>query len=157
MAQLSELIIFESVAVAAVITHIVRASTRRPRPFLYLDDAYPERRSGPDATQSFWSGHVAYTVAFGVSAAYLFTLRHGLRAPSTWIMWAAMLGLGATTATLQVFAGDHFVSDTLVGAGVGAGIGLLVPLMHPRNAPPRVTITPTVTRDFSGLSVSGRL
>jgi hypothetical protein len=152
-------IIFESVAVAAAVTHIVRFTTRRPRPFLYLDDAdlSPEKAAGRttgDATMSFWSGHVSYLVAFGVSTAYIYSLRHGARAPSTWVMWSAMLALGAASATLQVFAGDHFVSDVLVGAGVGAGIGLLVPMIHPRRK--NLQLIPTVNKEQAGLSLFGR-
>lgn len=148
------LIVVESVALTAMLTHIVRIATRRPRPFLYIDDAYPERRTTPDATMSFWSGHVSYLVSFGVSAAYIFTLRHGVRAPSTWIMWSAMLALGVTSATLQVFAGEHFVTDVLVGAGIGAGVGLLVPILHPRQK--KVSLTPSLGANQAMLSLTGR-
>ena len=66
----------------------------------------------------------------------------------------AMLSLGVASATLQVYAGEHFVSDVLVGAGIGAGVGLLVPLAHPRDK--RVTISPLFGSRQAGLAISGR-
>jgi membrane-associated phospholipid phosphatase len=148
------LIVFESVAVTAMITHLVRFTTRRPRPLLYFE---PEPGAGPpvqDDSMSFWSGHVSYLMAFGVSAAYIFTLRHGVRSPVPWIMWATALSIGAASATLQVHAGKHFVTDVLVGAAVGSGVGLLVPIMHPRRA--EVQVSPILNRDHVGLMLSGR-
>ena len=150
-------ITFESVAIAAGITHLVRVTTRRERPYLYVANAYPERRSSPDATMSFWSGHVSYTMAFGVSTCYMQTRRHGLRSAWTWSCWAAAMALGGVTATLQVMDGEHFLTDVLVGAGVGSGIGLLVPLFHPlRQTASQLTFVPTVAHDHAGLSLVGR-
>jgi membrane-associated phospholipid phosphatase len=147
------LVVFESVAVSAAITHIVRFSTRRPRPVLY-DPREEDGQPVPDSTMSFWSGHVAYLAAFGASTAYIFTLRHGVRAPTTWIMWSSMAVLVAASATLQVFAGDHFVSDVLVGAGVGTGVGLLIPAIHKRRQ--NLQLAPIMGGDKGGLAISGR-
>ena len=150
-------ILGESVAMAAGITHLVRVTTRRERPYLYVANAYPERRNSPDATMSFWSGHVSYTMAFGVSTCYMQTRRHGLRSAWTWSCWGAALTLGAVTATLQVMDGEHFLTDVLVGAGIGSGIGLLIPTFHPlRQTAAQLTVVPTVTHDHAGLSLVGR-
>lgn len=149
-------IAFESFAVSAAVTYIVRVSTRRPRPFMYIDGAYGDRRTSVEATESFWSGHVSYVMAFGVSAAYLISRRHGVRSPWTWLAWTAALGVGTSSAVLRVLSGDHFLSDVLAAMGFGAGVGLLVPVIHGhRNLP--VQILPMTGRETLGLSISGSL
>lgn len=149
-------IAFESFAMSAAVTYIVRVSTRRPRPFLYIEGAYDDRRSSVDATESFWSGHVSYVMAFGVSAAYLISVRHGVRSPWTWLAWTVALGVGTSSAVLRVLSGDHFLSDVLAAMGFGAGVGLLVPVIHGRRSLP-VKILPMAGRETLGLSLSGTL
>lgn len=150
-------IAFESYTVSAALTWIVRVSTRRPRPFLYVEGAYEGSRESSNSTHSFWSGHVAYMAAFTVSLAYLTTRRHGWRSPWTWILWTAAVGVGTSSAVLAVVTGKHFLSDALVGLGTGAGIGLLVPLAHPRSSKAAVTVTPVAGKDMVGLTLSGSL
>lgn len=118
---------------SGAISHVFRFATRRPRPYLYIDGAYPGERSNGNASTSFYSGHVAELFAFGVTLSWTFTLRHGVRSPWTWVMWTALLGTGTAVGVLRVGSGDHFLSDVVVGALVGTGIGLLVPLVHRRN------------------------
>jgi membrane-associated phospholipid phosphatase len=150
-------IMIESLAVTAAITHLVRTTTRRPRPYLYVEGPYPSaaQRAAPDATLGFWSGHVSYLFGFGVSAAYLFTLRHGWRSPWTYVMWTVVIGAGVVEGVARVGAGDHFVTDVVVGAAVGAGVGLLVPLVHPRRVASRVALAPLVGERMNGLVLYG--
>jgi membrane-associated phospholipid phosphatase len=150
-------IIVESIAWAATITHIFRYAVRRPRPYLYFDNVYPDHRNTADATMSFWSGHSSELVAFGVSTAYILTRRHkslALRITA----WSVAAALGVTEGILRVGSGDHFFSDVVIGTAVGVASGLAVPAVHPRRANGEkrvVTVTPISNPSMAGIGVSG--
>ncbi len=151
----------ESITWAGLLTSVFRFAVRRPRPYLYIDGAYPDRRDTADATMSFWSGHVADLFAIGVTVAWTFTLRHGVRAASTWIVWTVLIGTASSVAVMRVLSGEHFPSDVLVGATAGTGVGLLIPYVHPRRKSTLTkvlsSVRPIVSSNFGGLAITGSL
>jgi len=142
---------------ALAITHAFRYAVRRLGPYLYVDGEYLSDRDTANATMSFWSGHVSEVFAFGVTAAYIYTLRHGW-SPGTFVMWTLVTAWGSSMCVMRMLSGDHFMSDVLVGSIVGSGVGLLVPALHPRRGgrePARATLVPLVGDGYSGDRAGG--
>lgn len=124
-------------------------AARRPRPYVYGEEAPLEERSSAHGSLSFISGHTGMAAALTTS---LFsTLRR--RNPDGSLQWWALGAGTALTAAVAVGrtqAGDHFPSDVLLGAAVGASMGLLIPALH--DSP--VQLAPVVGRGQASLMVN---
>ncbi len=169
------LILSEVFVVNAALNTAFKYALRRPRPFMYEPAPDPlgdpevaslAERSDVDAGLSFYSQHSSTAFSLATAYSYLFMLRHP---GSRWIvpMWILSEGLAATTATLRVLAGKHFITDIVIGAVAGSAIGLLIPFLHRRSLPSsalvaqsawlsqlRVSAAPMLTRDGGGLTLS---
>jgi membrane-associated phospholipid phosphatase len=113
----------------------MKAALPRYRPYMYQGSPPAEYLSDPDRYASFPSGHA--TMAFA-SAAYLATVFAAYHPDSPLALPVALGGflVAGATAALRVAAGQHFVTDVLVGAALGTACGVVVPLLHrPRRAP----------------------
>ncbi|RYE83655.1 MAG: phosphatase PAP2 family protein, partial [Myxococcales bacterium] len=112
-----------------------------------------DERDDANAGRSFFSGHVANTVAATVA-----TTRAFQRLGRPGLAWT-MFGVGMAGSTMvgisRVGAGSHFPSDVLVGAAIGAGIGILVPALHGSGRRPTVQAVPIVTDNSAYLSLTG--
>lgn len=133
-------ILAQTLAINGLMTEILKAAVRRPRPYAYLScaDVAPDRcdelqqeQQEADANWSFPSGHTSHAFAASTAGATLLTLelveRSNLGIAAAWIGGTALAG---TTAALRVLAGKHFGSDVFTSALLGAGIGAAVPLAH---------------------------
>lgn len=141
------------VAEAALVTSAAQVSlsfaVARPRPRVYSERAPLDSRSDANAARSFFSGHVANTMATSVAA--LRTLQR-LRQPAlAWITFGVGAAGTGVVGVSRVLSGSHFPSDVLVGAALGAGVGLALPAMHDRP----LRIEPLASADAGGLLVSG--
>jgi len=163
------LILGEVFVVNAGINTLIKYAVRRPRPFLYDADMSafsPEDRADADSGMSFYSQHSSSAFAMATAGSYLFTLRHP---NSKWVIpvWLFSEALAATTASMRVLAGKHFISDVLVGAVMGSAVGLLIPYLHRRALPAalaaragrfgqdlRISAAPMLTLDGGGLVLS---
>jgi membrane-associated phospholipid phosphatase len=116
---------------------------------VYGNEASLESRSDANAARSFFSGHVANTMATTVAA-----LRTYQRLHRPVLGWT-LLGIGVAGSGLvgvsRVASGAHFPSDVLVGVAVGTGMGLMLPAMH--RSPMRAV--PYASREGGGLLLSG--
>ena len=119
----------EAVLVSAALTVALMYAVRRPRPFLYGQDAPLEERESGGAAMSFPSGHTANAFA-AVTA--LFSIWHAHRPRSAAPYWALAIGgaLAASVGAGRVVSGDHFPSDVLAGALIGSAIGWATPELH---------------------------
>ncbi len=147
-------IIVEAWAWAGALTHVFRYAVRRPRPYLYFDDQYPDQHYGADATMSFPAGHVSELVGWAVATGYVMTLRRG-RSWRAVVTWSAMVAACVAINLFRVGSGDHFASDALVGTLIGTGTGLLVPWMHKRRAP-SLAVVPYYSEGAGGIGIGGR-
>lgn len=132
------LIALESVALASMLTQVVKLSAARGRPYTYEafagDHDLPLDRllvHEPDAYLSFPSGHANFAFAFVSSFATVASLRERKLAP---YLWGFGLPMAAFTAYLRVAAHRHWVSDIVIGSTIGtlAGAGFPLLLHHPR-------------------------
>lgn len=146
-----DLVIAEAALMSTALQVTMSYAVARPRPRVYGDEASLESRSDANAARSFFSGHVANTVAATVAT---FRTFQRLGKPG---LGYAMLGVGlagsAFVGVSRVAAGSHFPSDVLVGAMVGAGVGIALPAMH--DSP--VRMVPVASMDYAGLLVRGAL
>ncbi len=115
----------ETVAVAWGTRTLMKYLVDRPRPYMYYENP-PET---DDWNKSFPSGHTIMSFAGASFASYVFCKYNPdskWRIPVT----AAAYALAATTATLRVASGNHFVTDVLTGALIGTAIGIGIPALH---------------------------
>jgi membrane-associated phospholipid phosphatase len=123
------LLITEATSLAMLTNVIVKYTTGRARPYIWqgTPDLYPATTS--DANVSFFGGHTTFVFAVVVSGSTLFFMQDMPGAP--WVLGAG-LAAASFTAYLRMAAGKHYLSDTLVGAGVGSLIGWAVPYLFHR-------------------------
>lgn len=143
-----DLVLAEAALVTAALQVSLSYAVQRPRPRVYGDEAPLEDRTDTNAARSFFSGHVAETMAVSVAA-----LRTFQRLDRDGLGWA-VLAAGASGSTFvgvaRVASGAHFPTDVVIGAAAGAGMGLALPAVH--DAPVRVL--PMVAEAGGGISVS---
>jgi hypothetical protein len=103
--------------------------TNRFRPFSYYSNAPQNLALESNTKKSFFGGHVALvgTSTFFMARVYA---DYYPESPLKWVFYGTAGALTTTTAFLRNYAGMHFLSDVLVGAGVGMLSGLLVPHSH---------------------------
>lgn len=141
------------VAEAALVTSAAQVSlsfaVERPRPRVYSERAPLGERNDANAARSFFSGHVANTMATSVAA--LRTLQRQRQPALAWTTFGVgVVGTGLVGVS-RVLSGSHFPSDVLIGAAFGAGVGLALPAMHERP----LRIEPLASADAGGLLFSG--
>jgi membrane-associated phospholipid phosphatase len=124
-------LIAEAMVLSGVMQRLVSFAVRRPRPFMYREDARPELRDDATAGLSFYSGHTAAAFAAATAFAYTYTVRNP-RSRAVPLVWIASLLAASSVPLLRVGAGEHFWTDVLVGAAAGSGFGVLVPALHLR-------------------------
>jgi membrane-associated phospholipid phosphatase len=146
-----DLVIAEAALVTSALQITMSYAVARPRPRVYGDEASEEMRSDANAARSFFSGHVANTVA--TSVATLRTFQRLGKPRLGYALFGAGLAGSALVGVSRVAAGAHFPSDVFVGAMVGAGVGLALPAMH--DSPVRVV--PIASGHAAGFLLSGAL
>jgi membrane-associated phospholipid phosphatase len=138
----------QAVLATSAFSVLTMMAVRRPRPFLYGEEAPLGARLSGNAGLAFPSGHTAN--AFAATFALFQTLRS--RHPDSPWIWVALAGgctLAGAVGASRVLAGDHFPSDVIAGAVLGSAIGWVVPELH--RIAPGLSISPSA----GGLATSG--
>lgn len=171
------IIMAEAIAINSLLTQILKAAIRRPRPFTYLlpsevdadqREELLDDQSSFQADWSFPSGHTSTAFVITTAGATLLTLKQLGR--SNWAVataWVGGIGLSTTVGVMRVLAGRHFPSDVVTSALLGMGVGAAVPLAHWRPATPgdrvqrgplrNMVLSPMMDRHTLGLSLGGAL
>jgi membrane-associated phospholipid phosphatase len=140
-------------AEAALVTSAAQVSlsfaVERPRPRVYSERAPLGQRDDANAGRSFFSGHVANTMATSVAA--LRTLQRLRQPVLAWTTFGVGVAGTGLVGVSRVLSGSHFPSDVLIGAAFGAGVGLALPAVHDRP----LRIAPLASEEVRGLLVSG--
>jgi membrane-associated phospholipid phosphatase len=143
------LVVGETALVTSAIQVPVSYAAGRPRPRVYGTEAPLSERNDANAARSFFSGHVANTLA--VTLATSTALRRiGKPRFAAWVLGLGVAG-SAVVGISRVAAGSHFPSDVLVGYAVGVGTGIAVPALHES----KVGVAPLVGRETGGLAITG--
>lgn len=144
-------VVTESIMASAAISSALTLQAGRPRPFLYSEKAPLSRRTLPDASMSFISGHAA--VGFATATALFITLhRRHPHAAGPWVV----LGAGGLVATFiavaRTLGGNHFISDNALACVAGVSMGVLFPSLH--DSP--IAVVPLAGESQRGLALQAR-
>jgi membrane-associated phospholipid phosphatase len=123
---------------------------RRPRPYMYGENAPLDERQNPYGALSFFSGHS--TTAFAAAVVLQRTLaRRHPGSPLPNVLLASTLAVAGLVAVGRVASGNHFPTDVTVGAVVGSSMGVLVPALHG----PGMALAPFAAPDTAGIGLRG--
>ena len=70
-----------------------------------------------------------------------------------WLVWTGAAIIPATVGVLRVEAGNHFLSDVLLGYAMGAASGILIPELHKKKYE-NLSFTPVLDSRFQGVYLS---
>lgn len=144
-------VVVEAALISAALQVSLSYAIERPRPRVYSDEAPLSERNDANAARSFYSGHVAETMAVTVAGMRTFQ-RLGKPATAWAVLGAGVAGTGFVGIS-RVLSGGHFPSDVIAGAAVGTGVGLALPALHDEP----VRVLPTGLPGGGGVTVGGVL
>jgi membrane-associated phospholipid phosphatase len=140
------MILVETLSIDTAFQAATAMIVQRPRPLAYAGD--PELVEKGEGYVSFYAGHVATAVATMSVVAQTLRLRYGHR---VW-PWLLPVAMGTAMGVLRIRSGDHFPTDTLVGALAGFAVGITVPWLHERAPETQVRLVPSP----GGAGLAGR-
>ena len=143
----------ESLAITSAMFTMAAGIVDRSRPLVYGDDVPLEKRLSNNSQRSFYSGHVAATADATFFAAKVFSDLHPNSKLKPYI-WIVSAGLPAVVGYYRYKAGEHFLSDNILGYVMGAATGILVPQLHKNKNFEKVTISPAAWPHAKGLSIA---
>lgn len=145
----------ESLATTAGMYTITAGLVNRSRPYVYDNsgDTSSDRRFNNNGQRAFYSGHVAATATATFYAVKVFC-DYNPDAKGKAFMWAGAAALPASVGIFRMEAGQHFLTDVLLGYVLGAGTGILVPELH-KMKNDNFQIYPSSGRSFNGDEYKG--
>ena len=119
----------ETYLITDAVTNVLKATTKRYRPFNYNPQITLEEKLTPTSRQSFASGHTSMCAAACFLSARIITDLHpdSKLKPLVWTLAAV---IPAFTGYLRYEGGRHFPTDIIAGYGIGATVGYLIPQIH---------------------------
>jgi membrane-associated phospholipid phosphatase len=148
---LEDAVVFaEAMSVNGALVTAAKFTVQRPIPRVYSD---PALASNPGNYRSFYSGHTSFTFAALSAASVTVDARYGL----TWEPWVVTALVGASVGAERIWAGYHFYTDVLVGAGAGVVVGTAVSLLHLRVRGVHVSVFHPAESDGIGVSLGSIL
>jgi hypothetical protein len=143
-------VVAETVLLSEAVAAWTSAGVRRPRPYVYGDQAPEDTRNDPYAALSFFSGHTTTAFAAAVVLHRTLARRHpDSTAPN--IVLGSTLAVASLVGAGRILSGNHFPTDVLVGAVVGSSFGVLVPALHAS----ALALTPFASSDGAGICARG--
>ncbi|MCZ4319561.1 phosphatase PAP2 family protein [Aequorivita viscosa] len=145
----------ESLATTAAIYSISAGLIDRSRPYVYDNsgNTSEERRFKNNGQRSFYSGHVAATATATFFAAKAYS-DFNPNGKGKALIWTGAAALPAAVGVLRIEAGQHFLTDVLLGYVLGAGTGILIPELHKKKME-NIDIYPSSGTNFNGDSYNG--
>ncbi len=143
----------QSLSTTSALYAVTAGLVNRSRPYVYDENNDIGRRTSKNGQRSFYSGHVAASATASFFAAKVYC-DYNPDATGKGYIWAAAAVLPATVGYFRLQAGQHFLTDLLLGYGLGAASGILIPEMHKTNGS-SVDVTPVGGRTFRGEDYTG--
>jgi len=142
----------ETLAITSALYTITAGSMQRSRPLVYGDKAPIEKRLSNNSQRSFYAGHVAAAASASFFAAKVYSDLHPDSKFRTYV-WIIAAAVPAVTAYYRYEAGQHFLSDNMLGYAIGAASGILVPQLHKNKNFDRLSISPAIWQQAKGVSI----
>ena len=138
-------------ATTGAIYSITAGLVNKSRQYVYDENLNLNRRLNASEQRSFFSGHTAVTATatFFVAKVYQ-DFNPG--SPGIPYVWAGAIVLPATVGALRIEAGQHFLTDVLLGYAIGAGIGYFVPELHKKKNQ-SLRLSPVSGMDFKEIII----
>lgn len=143
----------ESMATTGALYSITAGLVNKSRPYVYDENTSLNRRLNASGQRSFFSGHTAVTATATFFVAKVYQ-DFNPNSPGIPYVWAGAITLPAIVGALRIEAGQHFLTDVLLGYAVGAGIGYFVPELHKKNNK-SLSLLPVNSVDFRGDNYQG--
>jgi len=147
----------ESLSTTAALYTITAGLVNRSRPYVYNENENEislGKRLKNNGQRSFYSGHVAATASASFLAAKVFNDYHPDSSALPYV-WAGAAILPASVGYFRIKAGQHFLTDVIIGYALGAGAGILIPELHKVNNE-KIDVYPTSgINSFTGDRYSG--
>lgn len=119
----------ESLSTTAGLYTVTAGLVNRSRPYVYNENVSLERRLINNGQRSFYSGHVAAAATATFFAAKVYSDFNPDSPAKVWV-WTGAAVIPATVGYFRIKAGQHFLTDVLLGYGLGAVTGYFVPELH---------------------------
>ena len=140
----------QSMATTGAAYAITAGLVNRSRPYVYDEDNSLERRLSNNGQRSFYSGHVAAAATATFFAAKVYSDFNPDARGKGWI-WTGAAVIPASIGYLRIKAGQHFLSDVLLGYALGAMVGILVPEFHKTGDNNKVSLHPNSGQNRLGI------
>ncbi len=142
----------ESMAITGAMFSLSAGGIHRSRPLVYGTAAPMDKRMDKDSQRSFYAGHTAATATATFFLAKVFQDFNPDSKAKPYV-WAAAAIVPASVGYLRLKAGQHFLSDNLLGYAIGAGVGILVPQLHKKGSTSNFSLSPSVNPEYKGATV----
>ncbi|MEZ4802921.1 MAG: phosphatase PAP2 family protein [Gelidibacter sp.] len=143
----------QSLSTTSALYTMTAGLVNRTRPYVYDENESLSRRTSKNGQRAFYSGHVAAAATATFFAAKVYCDFNPDASGKAYI-WAAAATIPAAVGYLRLQAGQHFLTDVLLGYGLGAATGILIPEMHKtKNA--SLEVTPVGGKNFRGEDYTG--
>lgn len=143
----------QSLSTTSALYAVTAGLVNRSRPYVYDESNDMGRRTSKNGQRSFYSGHVAAAATATFFAAKVYC-DYNPDATGKGYIWAAAAVVPATVGFFRMEAGQHFLTDVLLGYGLGAASGILIPEMH-KTTDSSIDITPVGGRNLRGEDYTG--
>lgn len=130
----------------------------RFRPYAYNPEVDLDTRRRGGAKNSFFAGHPALVATSVFFTAKVYSDYHP-GSKINWVFYTVAGAAAAATGILRIKAGQHFISDVVVGVPVGVLTGILVPHIHKirGNRDTRLSIYPQLKEGATGFTALYKL
>jgi membrane-associated phospholipid phosphatase len=147
----------ETMAISGAIYTLAAGGISRSRPLVYPGSTAPvDQKTSNNSQRSFFAGHVSASASATFFAAQVFSDFNPNSKAKPWV-WAGAAAIPAVVGWLRYQAGQHFLSDILIGYGVGMGCGMFIPRLHRTAAFRNLSVLPQVGDGYKGVALVYKL
>ncbi len=147
----------ETMAITSTLFTLSAGLIDRPRPLVFsnedgISEAPMDKRMSKNSQRSFYAGHTASSAAASFFAAKVF---QDFNPDSKWkpFVWGVAAAIPASVGFLRYKAGQHFLSDNILGYVIGGATGILVPQLHKHKMMENVSVYPSMGVGSKGIAV----
>jgi uncharacterized membrane protein YoaK (UPF0700 family) len=142
----------QTMAVTGAMFSVTAGAINRSRPLVYSNEAPVGERMSKNSQRSFYAGHTAATAASAFFTAKVFSDMNPDSKLKP-VVWAVAAVTPALVGYYRYKAGQHFLSDNIIGYALGAATGILIPHWHKVKKSDKLSIIPGFGSNYQGMSM----